>query len=410
MSIQFNVALFSILVTRGLAALGMMAFSIIVSRQGGAILLGQTATYLGMLFIGVVLAKRGLDVLLLKVVAQQFDATTNQNLTPYLISVIKQSVLPALCIGGIITLIEMNGILGEIEGVNFTGIILVPVMVFLAAIAAYIKGLGKAWAAPLFESGSVAAGAIVFLTIFGLSPIPAFMWSALCLSVVAIIYMFLEQSKGGKISMPSNDLNWCKGKLDFSVIGLATVLIASGSFALGALFIPADELGLLRGAERLALIISFPVLAIDPFISPMIARAAHQKRPNDLRKVTGYAIIAGSAVGIIPFLFLLVFPKIALSLLGTGFESAVGYLRIMACVQLSVVILSPFVMLLNFAGGERVSMKISMLTLVLAFIGIPMFSYLGAGPGFLFVYCGVVFGKLFISLWQTRKILKAIEN
>ena len=401
-----GLGLSAMLVSRGLSAVGGIVFSIAVARTGAADALGQTAIFLGLIGIGSIVAKRGMDTLLLKAVAQRDTGKSRRDLIPYLFDVMKRSALPSGLVACGVAAILATGIFGEIQGGAGVSAALIPVAVGLAHVAAYVKGTGRAWIAPIFEIGGISLLATVILLLFPVMPIAALLWGAVCVAAIAAALIRRDLTRSGSEPVPVGAIDWRQGRIDFTIIALATFLVSAGSFVLGGLFLDAQTLGLLRAAERLALIVSFPVLAIEPFISARIVRARHDDNIGQLRKTVTLAVVAGAALGIGPAVVLLVAPQWCLSLMGPGFDGAAGYLRTLAGLHLFVVVFSPFVTVLNLAGTERQAMKINIGVLIL---GVTLFTVLTiafGAVGFLVAYCMVMLIKLCLSTWRAQRVLR----
>lgn len=181
-----------------------------------------------------------------------------------------------------------------------------------------------------------------------------------------------------------------RGQAPFMLIAMASFLIKSGSFLLAAPFLSEADLGLLRASERLALLVSFSVLAINPVIAPRIVRLSRGGDPTGLRRLTGRAVLVSTGIAACVLVPLMIWPDRALALMGAEFAAAVPYLRVMACAQFLAAAIGPLAMMLNMSGRERVSMWINLATLALAAALVPGPSLAYGATGFAMAYAGII--------------------
>jgi len=168
----------------------------------------------------------------------------------------------------------------------------------------------------------------------------------------------------------------------------------SGSFLIAAPFLSENDLGFLRAAERLALLVSFSVLAINPVITPRIVQFSRGGETVGLRRVTMRAGMASTGIGACVLLPLLIWPEQTLSLMGAEFGAAADYLRLMALTQFVAAMLGPLSPVLNMSGRERAAMWINVVALVLALGLIPLLCAEYGALGFAVAYSVVVVARL----------------
>lgn len=381
---------------RGVVALGGMLFSVLVARLAGPSSLGQIAVFIGLLGALANLARRGQDMLVARAVARAEQIPNGADpvslLTFSLLRIIGSSIIVAILGAGLLA----SGILGErAPGTGLIFLIALPLMSVVTLVSGYMKGAGRAGISNLFQSGGVLllASPIFLGLLRALSFDAAMLWSIVIamvfLCAAALVMVARDAARGAGRPTPlavDQRTELTVGELDFAIIASSAFLVQAGTFVLAAPFLSAHALGLARAAERLAQLIGFPMLAICPIIAPMIARLAHQGEATGLRRLTFKATAAGLILALPPAAFFLIFPRTALNLMGDGFGAASGYLVVMTVASLVLAASSPFAVVLNMGGGERRTMWINLLALVVAIALLAGLSHFYGGWGFVWAY------------------------
>lgn len=402
--------LMSTMTAQGVATLGGMALSIVIARALGPEGLGSFTILFSAVSLSSLVAKRGVDILVTRATAQATLAHDESEF-PALLARAFVMVLQGCAVVGVIAWVLLSlGLFGA--PLPYAGIALavtLPAFASLAVVATHLKGLRLTWLAPLFEAGSLSAmtaGAFLALShANGAADLalvaPSLMVGSAVLVGLAVLVLTIvwrrrsvrlsgfRQSEFARASLS-------RGQVELTTIAAVTFLVQAGSFLLAAPFLAEDQLGLLRAAERLAQVVSFPSLAIMPLIMASIVTHARTGDRVQQRRLLVRAGLGGGALAILPFLFMLVFPELALSLMGPEFGGAATYLRVLAAVNLVAVTLNPLTIFLNLAGHERSLMWISLATLgasVLLYSGL---SWAYGGIGFVTAYAAVVCGRLLL--------------
>lgn len=383
--------------SRGLAALGGVLLSIIVARAVGPEGLGRFAVFVSLLGFFCILARRGLDMLLIRSIAwarRESGSGIPVTMFGYCAS---RVLAPAFFLGCIGAALLASGWVGK----PLTGsVALMPLAVVFFTIAAlaagYFKGRSLTWLAPFFEIGGVSLLATCFVAIgvlAGSSPNEmlitcAFVGALFVLVLVAGITIRRDAPLGQRppVLAAEQKLELRSGQVDFTLIALAVFLTQAGSFVLVAPILAEEELGYLRAAERFAVLVSFPMLVINPFIAPRIARLWREGNALHLGRLVLAAVVGCSAVAAAILAPLLVFPARVLDLMGAGFAEGSGYLRLMACAHFVAAVLGPLGVLLNMVGGERKSMWINLGTLIAVLVLAPLGALFFSANGFAVVY------------------------
>ena len=167
---------------------------------------------------------------------------------------------------------------------------------------------------------------------------------------------------------------------------LAAFVTQAGAFVIAGPFMTSLDLGLARGAERLALLVSFPLTAVNAFIAPRIVAHATQKNAEALRSLMLKACIASTLPSVPIALGLIVLPEVALGFFGSEFHRASEALRILAVTQLITAVTAPFAQLLYLNGSERTLTYILIASMALAAILLPIGSASFGLAGFAWAY------------------------
>ena len=118
-----------------------------------------------------------------------------------------------------------------------------------------------------------------------------------------------------------------------------------------------------------------------------MARAVTVGRTHAIRRTLYRASALGLVLGLPLCLALVFFPQAALSTMGDEFQQGAPFLVPMALANLAYVALAPAVVTLNMAGRERESMLISLATLVIALVSVPLAAIYYGAPGVVASYC-----------------------
>jgi O-antigen/teichoic acid export membrane protein len=398
------------LCARGCGMLGGVLLSIVVARLTGTEGLGSFAVFLGVIGSLGILARRGQDRLLIRAVAI-WDCKAHTGTTiALLFHGISKALIPSILLGVLGSALLASGLVGTAFPTAVGSMpIALPLLTILALISGYTKGRSRAWLAPLFEIGGVSLIAgIALIVISFYAPISSgslVMWAL----IGALLFLLLTAAAMILRDMP-NDFHipildrdqkaeLRAGEVDFTLIALATFLTQAGAFLLAAPFLPEADLGLLRAAERLALLVSFSVLAINPVIAPRIVRLSRGGDPIRLRRLTGRAMLASTGIAACVLVPLVIWPGPALALMGPEFTAAVPYLRVMACAQLLAAAIGPLAMMLNMSGRERLSMWINLATLALAAALVPGLSLAYGATGFAVAYAAIILARTLLVIF-----------
>ena len=186
---------------------------------------------------------------------------------------------------------------------------------------------------------------------------------------------------------------------------LNTVTDWADILILGA-FWPAEAVGIYGVAKRLALTVSFILIAVNNIAAPKFAALHHQKDHAALSKVAVYSarltLLAAGPV----LLLLMLFSSFFMGIFGSGFRTGAGVLVVLALGQLVNVAVGSVGQLLAMTGHEKILRNIFLVATVLNLSGnfllIPKFGMMGAALSSVFF---VVVTNL-AAAWFVRSRLK----
>ncbi|MDN5869891.1 MAG: hypothetical protein L0H73_04105 [Nitrococcus sp.] len=418
------IGLAAVFITRGIGAVGGVSLSLIIAQLAGADGLGQFTVFLSFLGIFAILARRGLDTILIRTVALIEHAGIGGRLPAILRHGAHTALGGALvlCLPGAVLL--GSGFLGKaIPSAELVFAISLPMVTLLGVIAGYIKGTGRPWLAPLFEMGGVSLAATLLIATtlaigYRLDLVAAtilFACALFALSVCAVLVVAQDMARRYIPSeplepFPKERAELRQGQLAYTAIALSGFAVQAGSFAIVAPFLSEEALGLARAAERLALIVSFPILAINPFIAARVVRHVQSGCDEALWRLIMKSSLGGAAIALPVLALLLAAPEIPLIYFGTDFVRAAPYLGALALAHFLLVLLGPFPMVMNMGGGEKEMMWVSFVTVAIAVVLYPLAAFWFGVEGFLSAYVLCSVGRAAIVGALATKLVMAVSK
>lgn len=362
-----------------------------------------------------IFSRRGHDIILMRSVAKYSDENGVDSF--YLIFSIKR-IATTSSIGAFLGCLIIYTNIIEIP---FSGSIYIfPISLFLLSLLAlfsgYVRGLGKSYIAPFFEIGGISFITTIFLLISTDINIKEnlLLTIVFCFNVVMIIlsiifYKFVLHSNLNQ----SKDINILRRRMSeisssewrYSTIAISGFLLQAGSFLFAAPFLDSVDIGIIRAAERISLLISFPQLVLVTVLAPQIAKAVEKSNEFLVKKILFQGTILAIIMGFPIFIFLLLWPSFALNFLGSEFIQATIYLRVMAVSQIIVLLSGLFISFLDMSGKEKLNSDISVLSLLSAIIIIPSFSIFYGPIGFILAYCSIIFFRGLILIFFAARFL-----
>lgn len=406
---QSAMSLAGTLGARAIAALGGFALSYWLAQAGGAAGLGQFTYVQSIIVILALIARLGTDHSLLRLVATLNDAGRAGAAGRYYLAGLAMTFAVGVVIAALAVPVARTGLLrqDEIALLGFLSWALPPLML-LNITSGYLRGHRMVALGMLIDVGTISGlTALVAWSVNERSVLQIavlFVWvtsaMALVMSAWAIVLahrrcggVWLEFPPAGVPTMRA----FLLGGWPFTVIAVAVYATQPGSFALGGPALDDRTLGLLRAAERLAILIGFALTAINPFIAPRVAAAYGARGIVGIQGVYRRVVLLSIAAAAPVALVITIFGEQLLRLLGSEFERAYPFLLIMAAAQFVQACFGSSNVVLTMAGREREAMRISVITIVFACVLFPVLSMYYEGYGFATSYLLVVLIKEFLT-------------
>lgn len=418
---NFTISFAKTFFARGASAVGSLLFAFVAARETGAATFGQLALFISLAGITSIFARSGLDTALIRLAAEVKSSDNAGNSLSYFLEAIKRVMAPAFVFSILGAALLYLQIFGDGIPQSYRVFLLVlPLQSGLALVSGYLKGIGKSWLAPMFEVGGVSIVAAVFIlalgwygfVISGLVVLVCLATAMIALSLLSVRILFRERRKLAGVNLSNHEVAmrspW-RGRWHFMLIALAAYLLQAGSFVVAAPFLSNSQLGLVRAAERLAIIVSFPTLAINPYIASKLVHSVVGGKPSSIRATIVWAVVVGGALGVIPLIVFLCFPYVPLRAFGQGFHLAAPYLRLMAIANFAQVLLGSGDMAMNMGGLEKRAGKINVAWLISGIFLFATSSSLWGASGFVCSYVIVTSGRSISVFWASRQLWAEVK-
>lgn len=400
--------------------MGSVCLSLIVAQVAGRTGLGQLAVFLSITSLLAIVACRGSAVIIVRVIA----ATSLAGRTHCYEPVLRKAVLNVAGWGLLLSTTVVGGggiVTGEqpfSTALMAAVVLAVPILAVLMVFAGFLNGAGYTWIAPFFQIGGVSLIAAVLLIPMRLSNHVLEVEAVIYAIVIALLFLgcsafVLLRSLLPKKNQPSQRSLTMKvdsnvdtsGQYYLLFIALSIFLSQAGAFILVAPFLSESELGLARAAERLTQIVGFPLLVIAPFIARSVMDHLTNRSILNTWKVVIKASMVGLLISLVPAIFLGLHGEKAMSWFGVSFTDAVIFLPQLIAAQLLIVVMGPFVVVLNMGGADKPLFYISITILLSTFICYPLAAKFAGLQGFLFLYSILpVLRVVLISVVATKLI------
>lgn len=403
-------------ISRIISALGGLGFTIVIGRLFGAEALGTFVFANTIVLLLVMIAKFGGDRDLIKFSAvhpgPEWSSSRQSRLgSYYLISgAIAVSAIAALSI-----LPSYSDRLTPERTATLAALSLViPLMSWMWLNAGFIKGLSYPHIGTLFENGGVfAMSALILLgaASFGVASTMTGLVNSYIIGAGAAwalslcIALWLNQ----RSRKPKDDRDLKAGhtrtNLQFVMLDVTNFLMTSGAFIVGGLLLIDEDLGVLRGAERSALLIAFVISVTNVIVAPKIARNFARNDREALRKTGRWAVTINTIFATPLLMVCLIYPQIFTMIFGADFDGIEQPLRIMATAQFFNVIAGPCGVFLAMTAHANTALKINVGVMILSMM-LYVILITSLGPiGFALAYCLSLFIKNLVMLGAVRKYL-----
>ncbi len=409
--------------TRALSAGGGLVFSYVLALSLGADGVGLFSLGFAVVGLVAVLSKLGMDSAAVRFSAIAFssgDKLGQAKLRKLMLSM-------GLClsaIGAILMLISSEFISNVIfKSPALTDVLLamaflLPPYVLVYLNASLLKGIGKAWISPIFETGGlsfIVAAVLAVLWVIGINlnvTIATLVFSIVALfgfiASLFVINRVISKEVPGKQHTSSDKFSqseFMSSLPDYAAIAVVGYLGQAGATLVMGLYLESDEIGIFSIAFKVALSVNFILVVVSSVTAPKFAVLHKDGKKDELQELVSKSAILVTTV-CLPFaLACLVAPKFILGFFGEEFIDAYRALQILVFAQLINVSTGSVSYLLNMTGHQAKNKKITIMTavisIVLCAILTPEFSILGASIG---ISVGIIL-KNVLSAYSVHKLL-----
>ena len=182
---------------------------------------------------------------------------------------------------------------------------------------------------------------------------------------------------------------WTRVSLPLMVTVLMSAYLPELSVLMMGMFVAPDQIAIFNASFRVALLISFGVMAVDGISMPRIARSYAAGNIDDLQTVVSRATLLKVAGSVLAVAILFVSGRNVLGLFGEEFVSGYGVMMILACAQLVTALMGAGAGILNVTGHQDSCLKVFFHALVLLAILnvvlVPKFGMTGAAISILLI-------------------------
>jgi len=407
-------------VSRSIAAFGGLAFTAMVGRMFGADTLGLFVFTNAIVLLLVMLTKFGGDRDLLKFIAIHRENVWSSDRMARLGSACLLST--GLAVMAALALAFMPTLLGYPPSPRLDTLAMlapaIPFMTWMALNAGFLKGLSYPHLGTLFENGGVFALSALMLMLAGAANRTADLQTLIVLYIGAgimawvislglVFFLNRRSVDPGEVKEKKHKANaQARSNIQFTMIDITNFLISSGSFIIGALVLTDRDLGLLRGAERITLLIAFVINVTNIIVAPRIARSFADGSQTALVNAGRWAVRWNAYLATPIFLFCVIWPDPLIDLLGPDFAGIGPLIRIMAFGQLVNVLSGPCAMYLSMTEHATLTVKINLIALVISVILYITLSSLFGMTGFAIAYAASIILRNAMMLAAVRSRLQ----
>lgn len=322
-------------------------------------------------------------------------------------------IMSALAILIIVAIINFWGVRQELAQTFFTAIWLIPGMalgsVYQAATRTFrmvILPQVILHVMPSLLLATTALAANEFLAKELFAPDAALYKSTFTLIAMLILLQVYRKARPVAISqsrpvyLPGKWIG--TGIVIFSIMIMMQVINHTGTLLLGSM-IDTDTAGIYNAANKISLLASFPLMAVNMISAPLITEMHTSGRREQFQRLLREITVITFAGTFVIVAVLLIFGKWFLGLFGEGFVIAYIPLCILLIGQIFIAISGPTFAVMAQTGLHRPASIVmactAILNLVLNLILIPDFGMHGAAAA---STCSVVIQRLVISVYMRR--------
>lgn len=388
---ELALALARTLLARSIAALGSLALSVILARTYGTAGVGTFALAQALVTGAAMIAKYGMDFTLTLYIGREAGAP---GALTYLRWACAKSAIIACALAVALALsaspLEVWFATPGLAAVLMGAALALPAITLALLLSGLMRGLHRPAVASLLENGAislVAAGLLVALQRShpqaGLAnagwALGVGAWLVMLLGAAQALRWCRQTAPTSSVSPDRADFD--RSSADFLVMSLSGFMQASLGMVIAGSFLRASELGLLKAAQQLSVLVSFILVVINAVFPPRFAALYHQGRLAELDRLARQSSLLGVVMALPLLASFLLVPRMALAVFGEQFSGAAVALQIIALGQMVNVATGSVGWLLIMTGHEALMRNVSLVTnavgLVLFFALIPPLGVLG---------------------------------
>lgn len=249
---------------------------------------------------------------------------------------------------------------------------------------------------PLFATMRVNSGIAMAMSRFALGYLPGnivrpilflamiwFVWSRdisltaglamklqfVALAILAVLTSVLMWRSTRALSSPGSPIKdtktWNRAAMPLLGVTLFTNYFQQITVIVSGFFLATSDLGVYSVGYRIAMLISFILIAIDAFTAPALSRYYHTKKRDELIREIRHSTSLRFGISLAAVTFLIVFGEWVLSLFGPEFIQGHVVMILLALAQLAHAAVGPATRLLAISGHQKHSLYASAAALVL---------------------------------------------
>ncbi len=363
--------------SRTFAALGGLIFTAAVGRLLGAEALGLFVFANSIILLLVMAARFGGDRDLIKFASIHREIQWSQERVTrlakaYLIS----SAIAAIAVISLllISLVAETSPRGKMLAMLAPAILL---MSWMWLNAGFLKGMSYPHIGTLFENGGVLAISTAILLLAALTfelelsvlvksyiAAGAIAWAA----SFAAVLLVNRRPTGEEENKPRQSAIHERSNFSYTMIDMTNFLMASGSFIIGGSVLADHDIGLLRGAERVSLLVAFVMSVTNVIVAPRLARSFADGNHDQLVSASQWAVKWNAILAMPIFLICMLYPTIFVRLLGPEFAGIEPLIQIMAAGQLVNGLVGPGALILVMTDHAKLAARINVISLTFSAI------------------------------------------
>lgn len=165
---------------------------------------------------------------------------------------------------------------------------------------------------------------------------------------------------------PTSDVKtWNRAAMPLVGVALFSNYFQQITVIVSGFFLASADIGIYNVGYRVAMLISFTLVAIDAFTAPALSRHYHRNSRDDLVREIRHATALRLGIALSAVLFLVFFGDWVLSLFGPEFVQGHSIMILLALAQLAHAAVGPVTRLLAISGHQQHSMYASIAAVIL---------------------------------------------